>query len=139
MSETYLPIKESLGYQNVKTALWNVFEINLDTISIREGKEYENFGFSLYYNGYEVTMILSGTGKHRQFEFGEGGELGIMIPNPRNTLFGASFLDELISDEEIRERIENIFGKDEKSVEYAMQVLKDFLDSDEAKVFLKNE
>ena len=62
-----------------------------------------------------------------------------MIPNPRNTLFGASFLDELISDEEIRERIENIFGKDEKAVEYAMQVLKDFLDSDEAKVLLKNE
>ena len=41
MSETYLPIKESLGYQKVKTALWNVFENNLDTISIREGKEYE--------------------------------------------------------------------------------------------------
>ena len=135
MSETYLPIKESLGYRNVKTALWNVFEINLDNIPIREGEKYENFGFSLHYNGYEVTMILSGTGKHKQFEFGEGGELGIMIPNPQNTLFGASFLDELISDEEIKERIENIFGRDEKSVEYAMQVLKEFLDSDEAKVF----
>lgn len=63
MSETYLPIKESLGYQNVKTALWNVFEINLDTILIREGKEYENFGFSFSYNNYEMTMLLSSTEK----------------------------------------------------------------------------
>ena len=123
MSGTYLPVKESLGYKNVKTALWNVFEVDLDNIPVREGNEFENFGFSLHYNGYEVTMILSGTGKHRQFEFGEGGELGIMIPNPRNVLVSVSFLDELVSDEEIKDKIENIFGKDEKSVEYALRVI----------------
>ncbi len=27
MSETYLPVKESLGYKNVKTALLNIFQM----------------------------------------------------------------------------------------------------------------
>ena len=32
MTEHYLPIKESLGYKNVKQALQNVFSVNLDDI-----------------------------------------------------------------------------------------------------------
>ena len=36
MSEGYLPIRDSLGYQNVKQALEKIFSINLDTITINE-------------------------------------------------------------------------------------------------------
>ena len=36
MSEAYLPIRESLGYQNVKKALEKIFSIDLDTIAIHE-------------------------------------------------------------------------------------------------------
>ncbi|HEL0007468.1 TPA: hypothetical protein TUM56_000753 [Streptococcus equi subsp. zooepidemicus] len=132
--EQYLPIKESLGYRNVKKALWSIFLIDLDDIQVREG-EYENFGFTLHYKDYSITMILSGTGKHTQFEFGEGGKLSILLPNPKDTLWGSSNLYELISDKVTKEKLEYIFGKNEKDVEYAMHVLKDYLDSDEAKVF----
>ena len=44
MSDTYLPTKESLGYKNVKQALWKVFLADLDTIPIQEG-EFDNFSF----------------------------------------------------------------------------------------------
>ena len=37
-------IRESLGYQNVKQALEQVFSIDLDTIAIHEGED-ENFNF----------------------------------------------------------------------------------------------
>lgn len=62
MSDTYLPIKESLGYKNVKQALWKVFLADLDTIPIQEG-EFENFSFPFSYNNYEMTMLLSSTEK----------------------------------------------------------------------------
>lgn len=39
MSEGYLPIRESLGYQNVKQALEEVFSIDLDMIAIHEGED----------------------------------------------------------------------------------------------------
>ncbi|HEL0000752.1 TPA: hypothetical protein TUT20_001799 [Streptococcus equi subsp. zooepidemicus] len=136
--EQYLPIRESLGYRNVKKALWNVLSVDLDGIKIREG-EYENFGFTLYYKGYSIMMVLSGTGKHTQFEFGEGGKLSILLPNPKDTLWGSSNLYELIFDKVTKEKLEYIFGKNEKDVEYALQVLRDFLDSNEAKVLLKND
>ncbi|HEL0607429.1 TPA: hypothetical protein TUT21_001924, partial [Streptococcus equi subsp. zooepidemicus] len=58
MSEQYLPIKESLGYKNVKQALWNVFSVDLDNIKIREG-EYENFGFDFKYKGYKLNMGIA--------------------------------------------------------------------------------
>ncbi|HEL0601671.1 TPA: hypothetical protein TUS96_001741 [Streptococcus equi subsp. zooepidemicus] len=136
--EKYLPIRESLGYRNVKEALWSVFLVDLDDIQVREG-EYENFGFTLHYKDYSITMILSGTGKHIQFEFGEGGKLSILLPNPKDILWGSSNLYELIFDKVTKEKLEYIFGKNEKDVEYAMRVLKDYLDSDEAKVLLKND
>lgn len=74
MSEQYLSIKESLGYKNVKQALWNVFSVDLDGIKIREG-EYENFGFDFKYKGYKMNMGIAATGKRVQFEAGEGGLL----------------------------------------------------------------
>lgn len=63
MTEQYLPIKESLGYKNVKTALWDVFATDLDKIQIREG-EYENFSFGFKYKTYEMSMRIAATGKH---------------------------------------------------------------------------
>lgn len=62
MSDTYLPIKESLGYRNVKKASWNVFEVDLGNFHIREG-EFENFSFPFSYNNYEMTMLLLSTEK----------------------------------------------------------------------------
>ena len=55
MSETYLPVKESLGYKNVKTALLNIFQMNLDDLFILENS-YEGFNFSITYRGYDVEM-----------------------------------------------------------------------------------
>ncbi|HEK9573092.1 TPA: hypothetical protein SU069_001938, partial [Streptococcus equi subsp. equi] len=51
--EQYLPVKESLGYRNLKIALMNVFSIDLDKFTIIEG-EFENFGFHLNYNNKEI-------------------------------------------------------------------------------------
>ncbi|HEL1129657.1 TPA: hypothetical protein TVG97_001915, partial [Streptococcus equi subsp. zooepidemicus] len=62
----------------------------------------------------------------------------VWIPNPNNSFWGSSNLYELVSDQTTKEKIRYIFGKNEKDVEYALQVLKDFLDSNEAKVLLKN-
>ena len=56
MSETYLPVKESLGYKNVKTALLNIFQMNLDDLFILENS-YEGFNFSITYRGYEVEFL----------------------------------------------------------------------------------
>ncbi|HEM3577738.1 TPA: hypothetical protein U1C15_001383 [Streptococcus suis] len=138
MTDTYLPIKESLGYQNVKKALWNVFAADLDDMSIDE-KPFESFSFLFHYKNYEMTMDISDTEKHVQFQAGEGGLFGIWFSNPNDELFGGSFLYELIKDKQIKERVRRILGRDEETVEYAMKVLKDFLDSDDAKILLDKE
>ncbi|WP_024383295.1 DUF6572 domain-containing protein [Streptococcus suis] len=131
MTDIYLPIKESLGYQNVKKALWNVFAADLDNMSIDE-KTFESFSFLFHYKGYEMTMDISDTEKHVQFQAGEGGLFGIWFSNPNDELFGGSFLYEFIKDKSIKERVRRILGKDEEAVKYAMKVLKDFLDSDDS-------
>lgn len=51
MTDKYLPIRESLGYENLKKALVRVFNVNLSHIEIIEG-EYENFIFDLDYEKY---------------------------------------------------------------------------------------
>lgn len=127
MNEQYLPIKESLGYKNVKIALWNIFFVDLDNLSIDE-KLFESFSFVFQYKGYEMTMTISDTEKHTPFQAGEGGLFDVWFPNPNDELFGATFLYELIDDNKVKNRIRRVFGKDEMAVEYAMQVLKDYLD-----------
>ncbi|HEK9692514.1 TPA: hypothetical protein SU875_002050, partial [Streptococcus equi subsp. equi] len=62
--EQYLPVKESLGYRNLKIALMNVFSIDLDKFTIIEG-EFENFGFHLNYNNKEIIIWITSTGKNR--------------------------------------------------------------------------
>ena len=133
MSELYLPIRDSLGYQNVKQALERVFSIDLDTIAIHEGED-ENFNFPFVYKGYHMTMGISSTSKNRQFEAGEGGLFNIWFTQTDEQRFSITFLSKVINDKSIK----RVYGCDEKSVEHTLQLLKDFLDSERAEVLLKN-
>ncbi|RSI67363.1 hypothetical protein D8863_07215 [Streptococcus oralis] len=133
MSELYLPIRESLGYQNVKQVLEKVFSIDLDTIAIHEGED-ENFNFPFAYKGYHMTMGISSTGKNRQLEAGEGGLFNIWFTQADEQKFSITFLSKIIDDKSLK----RVYGRDKKSVEHTLQILKDFLDSDRAEVILKN-
>lgn len=133
MSELYLPIRESLGYQNVKQVLEKVFSIDLDTIVIHEGED-ENFNFQFAYKGYPMTMGISSTGKNRQLEAGEGGLFNIWFTQADEQRFSVTLLSQIIDDKSIK----RVYGRDRKSVEQTLQLLKDFLDSDRAEVLLKN-
>ena len=133
MSELYLPIRDSLGYQNVKQALERVFSINLDTITIHEGED-GNFNFPFVYKGYQMTMGISSTGKNTQLEAGEGGLFNIWFTQAGEQKFSITFLSKIIDDKSIK----RVYGRDKKSVERTLQLLKDFLDSDRAEVLLKN-
>ena len=133
MSEVYLTIRESLGYQNVKKALEQVFSIDLDTIAIHEGED-ENFNFPFVYKGYHMTMGISSTGKNRQLEAGEGGLFNIWFTQVGEQKFSITFLSKIIDDKSLKRE----YGRDRKSVEQTLQLLKDFLDSDRAEVLLKN-
>lgn len=133
MSKVYLPIRESLGYQNVKKALEQVFSIDLDTIAIHEGED-ENFNFPFVYKGYHMTMGISSTSKNRQLEAGEGGLFNIWFTQAGEQKFSITFLSKIIDDKSIK----RVYGRDKKSVEHSLQILKDFLDSDRAEVLLKN-
>ena len=133
MSEDYLPIRDSLGYQNVKQALEKIFSIDLDTIAIHEGED-ENFNFPFAYKGYHMTMGISSTGKNRQLEAGEGGLFNIWFTQMDEQRFSITFLSKVIDVKSIR----RVYGRDEKSVEHTLQLLKDFIDSDRAEVLLRN-
>ena len=133
MSEAYLPIRESLGYQNVKKALEKIFSIDLDTIAIHEGED-ENFNFPFVYKGYHMTMGISSTGKNRQLEAGEGGLFNIWFTQADVQRFSITFLSKIIDDKSLK----RVYGRDKKSVEHTLQLLKDFLNSDRAAVLLKN-
>lgn len=133
MSELYLPIRESLGYQNVKQVLEKIFSIDLDTIAIHEGED-ENFNFPFAYKGYPMTMGISSTGKNRQLEAGEGGLFNIWFTQADEQKFSITFLSKIIDDKSLK----RVYGRDRKSVEQTLQLLKDFLDSDRAEVVLKN-
>ena len=133
MSEGYLPTRDSLGYQNVKQALEKIFSIDLDTIAIHEG-ENENFNFPFVYKGYHMTMGISSTGKNRQLEAGEGGLFNIWFTQMDEQRFSITFLSKIIDVKSIR----RVYGRDEKSVEHTLQLLKYFIDSDRAEVLLKN-
>ncbi|HEK9159061.1 TPA: hypothetical protein SUC28_001332 [Streptococcus equi subsp. equi] len=139
--EQYLPVKEGLGYRNLKIALMNVFSIDLDKFTIIEG-EFENFGFHLNYNNKEIIIWITSTGKNRQFEYGEGGQLMISLPNPKypdRSFLDRVTLESLLTDTEKIEAVDYAFGRYEHRLEIALAILKDYLDSDEAKVLLKNE
>ena len=126
-------IRESLGYQNVKKALEQVFSIDLDTIAIHE-REDENFNFLFVYKGYHMTMGISSTGKNTQLEAGEGGLFNIWFTQTDEQRFSITFLSKIIDDKSLK----RVYGRDKKSVEHTLQILKDFLDSDRAEVLLKN-
>lgn len=131
MNFTYL--QESLGYQNVKQALEKIFSIDLDTIAIHEGED-ENFNFPFAYKGYYMTMGISSTGKTAQLEAGEGGLFNIWFTQTDEQRFSVTLLSQVIDDKSIK----RVYGRDKKSVEHTLQLLKYFLDSDRAEVLLKN-
>ena len=133
MSEGYLPTRDSLGYQNVKQALEKIFSIDLDTITINE-RDDENFNFPFMYNGYHMTIGISSTGKNTQLEAGEGGLFNIWFTQKDGQRFSLTFLSKIIDDKSIR----RVYGRDKESVERTLNILKDFLNSDKAKVLLKN-
>ena len=133
MSEDYLPIRDSLGYQNVKQALERVFSIDLDTIAIHEGED-ENFNFPFAYKGYHMTIGISSTSKNRQLEAGEGGLFNIWFTQADEQKFSITFLSKIIDDKSIK----RVYGRDEESVEHTLQLLKEFLDSEKAEMLLKN-
>ena len=133
MSEGYLPIRDSLGYQNIKQALEKIFSIDLDTISINEGDD-ENFNFPFMYNGYYMTIGISSTGKNTQLEAWEGGLFNIWFIQTDEQRFSITFLSKVIDDKSIR----RVYGRDKESVERTLNILKDFLNLDKAEVLLKN-
>lgn len=133
MSEGYLPTRESLGYQNVKQALERVFSMDLETIAIHEGED-ENFNFPFVYKGHHMTMGISSTSKNRQLEAGEGGLFNIWFTQTDEQRISVTLLSQIIDDKSIK----RVYGRDKKSVEHTLQLLKDFLDSDRAEVLLKN-
>ena len=126
-------IRESLGYQNVKQALEQVFSIDLDTIAIYEGED-ENFNFPFVYKGYHMTIGISSTSKNRQLEAGEGGLFNIWFTQADEQRFSITFLSKIIDDKSLK----RVYGRDKKSVEHTLQLLKDFLNTDRAEVLLKN-
>ena len=131
MTEKYLSIRESLGYQNLKTALMNVFNVNLSHIEIIEG-EYENFIFDLDYKKYKIRLIIASTEKNVQFQFGKGGSLSILISNPNypiDDLENYDVLWTLIEDKSKQEQIRHAFGSDETALEKALEILKEYLDN----------
>ncbi|WP_148877187.1 hypothetical protein [Streptococcus sp. Marseille-P7375] len=132
MSEQYLPIRDSLGYQNVKQVLEKIFSIDLDTIAINEGED-ENFNFPFVYNGYHMTIGISSTGKNTQLEAGEGGLFNIWFTQTDEEKFSVTFLSKLIDDKSIR----RVYGGNKDSIEHTLNILKDFLNSDKAEVLLK--
>src|SRR3712207_2998945 len=81
MSEQYLPVRESLGYQQLKEALWEVFKVDLDKIMICHSG-CEDFFFLYKYKEYEMRLGISSTMKNMQLETGEGGILTIRFPSP---------------------------------------------------------
>ncbi|HEK9956010.1 TPA: hypothetical protein TT574_001871 [Streptococcus equi subsp. zooepidemicus] len=141
MTENYLPTKESIGYKNIEDILYKVFLINLDSISIREGED-ENFAFDFTYGNIEINVVVSATGKSGQFNVGEGGMISVFLPNPNypiSSFLPKQSLESITGDEHFKFKIRHLFGRRQADVEYAMRVLKDYLDSDEAKVLLKND
>lgn len=141
MSEQYLPVRDSLGYKEVRTALDQVFSIDLDDIQIRKG-EYENFAFSFKYGGYDLEMVLSSTGKNKQFEFGEGGRFSISLPNPKypnDSFLERIYFHNLLTDKNLISDVKDAFGKKRGSIMKSLVILKNFLDSNQAKVLLNNK
>ena len=132
MSEQYLPIRDSLGYQNVKQVLEKIFSIDLDTIAINEGED-ENFNFPFVYNGYHMIIGISSTGKNTQLEAGEGGLFNIWFTQTDEEKFSVTFLSKFIDDKSIR----RVYGGNKDSIVHTLHILKDFLNSDKAEVLLK--
>ena len=81
-----------------------------------------------------MTIGISSTDKNRQLEAGEGGLFNIWFTQTDEQRFSVTLLSQLINGKSIK----RVYGRDQKSIERTLQLLKDFLDSDRAEVLLKN-
>ena len=97
----YLPIKESLGYKNVRQALMTIFSVDLDDQEIQRGED-ENFNFLFRYKDYEMTIGISSTRKHVQLEAGEGGLFNIWFSHYSGERFTVTFLYKILENEALR-------------------------------------
>lgn len=128
--ETYLPVRKSLGYQNLKKALAKIFSICLDDEEINVF-EFENFKYILNYKKNQVKLFITDTEKNVQFQFGEGGVLSIYLPNPEfpdHSFLPEKPISDIISDKEQSLFLEFVSGKRDTDVESAVRILKDYLD-----------
>ena len=126
----YKKITESVGYKNLKTALSHVFNIDINDCKMNEGV-FENFNVDLHYRNKNIKLIIGSTEKETQFNFGEGGELGILLKNPdfpEFSDFRYNHLSSIVKSKEEVEELEFVSGKDIKKLERALQILKDYLD-----------
>ncbi|GAK30157.1 hypothetical protein WOSG25_012540 [Weissella oryzae SG25] len=124
--ENYLPVRDSVGYINLKQAMNNVFLINLDEIAIRESN-YENFSFELPGFGKNVRIGITATAKNQQFNAGSGGILSIMVENPsypQDSIMPITPFYNLV-EEDLREKVEYAFGKNSKELETALEIFKE--------------
>lgn len=124
--ENYLPVKDSIGYINLRKALNNVFHIDLDKISIRESN-YENFSFELPGLEKNVRIGITATAKNQQFNAGPGGILSIMVENPsypRDSIMPVTPFYNLV-DHDLREKIEYAFGKNLEKLDLALEIFKE--------------
>lgn len=130
MTEKYLPIRESLGYKNVRLAMLNVFNFELDNTLVHEGK-FENFNFNFLYNNQELTLAITSSEKNRQLEAGNGGIFNIWFLNPNYpeaSILDIQFFYDLLDDEEKINKVKRVFGDDQPAIEKALQILKDYLE-----------
>ena len=128
MSDHYLPTIESLGYKNTKVALMNIFSLNLDDLEIRKG-EFENFSFVIEYKKKRINLGISSSGQNIQFEAGEGGLFNIWFYDSDNSKNSLTFLYEVLDNEKKKNDIKKVFGKSQESIEHALIILKEYLDS----------
>ncbi|MGT2743042.1 hypothetical protein ACVRXX_07070 [Streptococcus plurextorum] len=130
MTELYLPIEDSLGYKIVREALLNVFHKDLDNIEIIRG-EYENFGFKFSYKNYDTIMWLASTRKNVPFEYGEGGNFTISVPNPKypsESFLETIYFHNLLTDRHLRDQVKYVFGKNKGTIENALLIFKNYVD-----------
>lgn len=127
--ETYLPIRESVGYENLKEAVAKVFFVNLDELEI-QAENYEDFSFKLPNLEKDIFIGITASAKHQQFNFGEGGKVSIMVENPKypiESMFPEVPFYMLLADENLSREVDHTFGDNEEKIERTLHLLEAYL------------
>lgn len=124
--ENYLPVRDSVGYINLKQAMSNIFLVDLNKLTIRESN-YENFSFAFPDFGKNTRIGITATAKDQQFNAGPGGILSIMVDNPRypkDSIMPVTPFYSLV-EHDLREKVEYAFGKDLEKLETALEIFRE--------------